>query len=106
MKAEYHSTELQTTMSSVEDSLCTYNRGIQGEKHPFACGRSFKWEPKTQLEGSGWITTSFVLMCCGHQIASLSLLPPAPQRALGSYGWLKTNTPVLRDSSSLVSGRI
>lgn len=70
MKAEYHTTELQPTMSSVEDFFCAYNRGIQGEKQPLTCGWSFKWEPKRQLEGSGWITTSFVLMCCGHQIAS------------------------------------
>lgn len=37
------------------------------------CGCSFKLEPESQFGGLGWITTGFVLMCCGHQIASLLL---------------------------------
>lgn len=71
-EAECHNTELQATTSSVEDFLCTYTRGIQGRKNP-TCGWSFKLEPECQLKGLGWITTGFVLMCCGHQIASLLL---------------------------------
>lgn len=53
----------------------TCNRGIWGQKKKknLTCGWSFKLEPKSQLEGLGWITAGFVLMYCGHQIASLLL---------------------------------
>lgn len=43
------------------------------KKNSLTCGWSFKLEPESQLNGLGWITTGFVLMCCGHQIASLLL---------------------------------
>lgn len=36
---------------------------------------------------------------------SAAVLLLARQRATGSHGWLKTNTPLLRDSSSSVSDR-
>ena len=72
---QHHNRAVQTTASSVEDSLGAWDRGIQGrgKRNPVSCGGSFKSEPKSQLEGLGWITTGFVLMSCGHQIASLLL---------------------------------
>lgn len=42
-------------------------------KKCLTCGWAFKLEPESQLKGLGWITTGFVSMCCGHQIASLLL---------------------------------
>lgn len=98
---ECHNTKLQTTTSSVEDFLRTRRwRGIQEEEKekPHACGWSFKLEPESQLKGLGWITTGYVLMCCGHHIASLVRLPRGQQVRTEAR---KTNTPLPEGSCVL-----
>lgn len=65
------------------------------------CGWSFKFKPKNQLEELKWITTGFCLVVLwSPDCQSGTGRPFSPQRATGSHGWLKTNTHVLRDSSS------
>lgn len=98
--------QYRTMTSSEEDSyFCKWNISIP-KKKSLKCGWSFKFEPKNQLDELKWITTGFCLVVLwSPDCQSATGRPFSPQRAAGSHGRLKTNTHVLRDSSSSVLAR-